>query len=321
MKAIIINKHGKIEDIRQIEIEPPPIDNDEVLVKVKFAAINPADLKVISGKNGGKFIHSSKAPIGIGYDFSGVIEKTGAGVTQFKTGEEVFGFLPYSSKTRQGSFAHYVAVKSNSIVMKPAAISHAEAAAVATTACTAWDALVVKGNINPHDKVLINGASGGVGTYAGQLAKHFKAEAWGICSAGNIEYIKSLGYQHPVDYRKTSLRDLTDKFDIILDAVSNSSYGECYPLLAPNGTYITLLPSFSFFIDKIRSLFSSKKCAAVIVQPKSETLSKIADLLQKGEMSSVIAETYPLEQLQQALEKFSKKSVRGKISIRIDHED
>lgn len=161
MKAFIIKRYGAMSDIEQVEIAYPLISNDEVLVRVKSAAINPADIKVITGKNGGKFIHSGKSPIGLGFDFSGVIKETGVEVSGFIQGDEVFGFLPYSRKTTKGSFADYVVVKSDTIAKKPSSISHTEAASAATTASTALQALVNIGGIKPGQKILVNGASGG----------------------------------------------------------------------------------------------------------------------------------------------------------------
>jgi NADPH:quinone reductase-like Zn-dependent oxidoreductase len=318
MKAYIIKKYGQIRDIEQIDRDYPEVTEKDVLVKVKAAAINPADLKVITGKDGGKFIHSGKSPIGLGFDFSGVIEEVGSGVTSFKPGDEVFGFLPYAAQTTQGSFADYVVVKNNTIALKPVSISHPDAAVTATAAATAWQGLVEKGNIKQGHRVFINGASGGVGSYGVQLAKSFNTEVWGTCSAENIDYINFLGCDHALDYRKTSIKEMSGSFDIILDAVSNSSYGECNHMMAPGACYITLLPSLGFVTGKFRSLFSSKKCTAVIVKPKTEDLNAIAGLLENSKISSTLAETFPIDQLPQALEKFNSSGTRGKIGIMID---
>jgi len=318
MKALIIKKYGTISDIEQVEIDYPAIDKDDVLVKVKSAAVNPADIKVITGKNGGKFIHSGKSPICLGYDFSGVIQDAGIEVPGFAPGDEVFGFLPYSMKTTQGSYADYVVVKSNRVAKKPSTITHTEAATAATTAGTALQALVNIGKIKPGQKIMVNGASGGVGSYAVQIARSFETEVWGTCSAGNIDYIKSMGIEHALDYKKTALNDLSEKFDIILDAVSNSSFGKCFGILAPKGVYITLLPSFAFITGKIRSMFSTKKCEVCVVQPKTADLAKIAGMIDEKVISTSVAAAYPLADLQKALEKFAAGGVRGKIGIVIE---
>jgi NADPH:quinone reductase-like Zn-dependent oxidoreductase len=319
MKAFIIKKYGTIGDIEQIEIDYPTINNDEVLVRVKSAAINPADIKVITGKKGGKFIHSGKSPIGLGFDYSGVIKETGVEVSQFKQGDEVFGFLPYSTKTKQGSFADFVVAKADSVAKKPSSISHTEAATVPTTGSTALQALVDIGGINHGQKILVNGASGGVGSYAVQIGKSFEAEVWGTCSAMNLDYIKSLGADHALDYKKTAPKDLLGKFDIVLDAASNSSFGKCVGILVSKGVYITLLPSLRLVTGKIRSIFSSRKCALCFVRPKTADLAKIARMIDKKVISTPVATTFPVAELQKALEKFIAGGVRGKIGIVIEN--
>jgi NADPH:quinone reductase-like Zn-dependent oxidoreductase len=322
MKAFIIKKYGAISDIEQIEIDDPTISNDEVLVRVKSAAINPADIKVITGKNGGKFIHSGKSPIGLGYDYSGVINEIGVEVSQFKQGDEVFGFLPYSRKTRQGSFADFVVVKSDALAKKPSSITHAEAATAPTTASTALQALVDIGGIKQGQKILVNGASGGVGSYAVQIAKSYETEVWGSCSESNLDYIKSIGADHALDYKKTGLKDMAEKFDIILNAVSNSSFVECSGILAPKGVYITLLPSLGLATGKMRSMFSASKCALCIVQPKTANLAKIAKMIDEKVISAPVADTYPIAELHAALDpvaaNFGKYGDAHKI-IRIDN--
>lgn len=205
MKRFVINGYGKIGDIEQVEVDYPKVGNDEVLVQVKSAAVNPADIKVITGKNGGKFIHSGKPPIALGFDYSGVIRETGGEIAGFKNSDEVFGFLPYSRKTEQGSFAEYIVVKNGTFARKAPSISHTASASAATTASTALQAFDHGGGIKQGQKVLINGASGGVGSYAVQIAGHIGSEVWGTSSKKNLEYIKSIGVDHALDYQKISL--------------------------------------------------------------------------------------------------------------------
>ena len=318
MKAFIVKRYGVIDDIEQVEIDYHTIGKDEVLVRVKSAAINPADIKVITGKNGGKFIHSGKSPIALGFDFSGIIKETGDEVSGFMQGDEVFGFLPYSTKTTQGSFAGYVVVKSGTIAKKTSSVSHTEAATSATTASTALQALVDIGRIKQDQKILVNGASGGVGSYAVQIAKGYGAEVWGTCSVMNLDYIKSIGVNHALDYQQISLKDLAEKFDIILDAVSNSSFGECSGILASKGVYITLLPSLRLFIGKIQSIFSNKKCSLCLVKPKTADLAKIAKMIEEKVISTPVATSFPIAELKSALEKFTAGGVRGKIGVIIE---
>jgi NADPH:quinone reductase-like Zn-dependent oxidoreductase len=318
MKAFIIKKYGVIGDIEQVEIELPPVGVDDIRVEVKSAAINPADIKVITGKKGGRFIHSGKSPIGLGFDFSGVIEATGIEVSAFMPGDAVFGFLPYSTKTIQGSFAEYVVVKSDTIAKKPDSISHTEAATAATTASTAYQALVNIGGIRQGQKILVNGASGGVGSFAVQIAKSCKAEVWGTCREQNLDYIKSLGVDQALDYQQISIKDLAEAFDIILDAVSNSSFSTCSAILTAKGVYITLLPSLRLITGKIRSLFSGRKCAVCVVKPNTADLTKIAGMIEQKAISTPVAATFPIAELPKALEKFAAGGVRGKIGIEIE---
>jgi NADPH:quinone reductase-like Zn-dependent oxidoreductase len=321
MRAFIVRKRGTINDIEQVEIDYPAIGSDDVLVRVKAAAINPADIKVVTGKDGGRFIHSGKSPIGLGYDFSGVIQEAGPAVSGFGPGDEVFGFLPYSRKTTQGSFADYIAVDAGTIAAKPSSISHTEAAAAATTASTAWQSLVNIGGIQPGQKVLVNGASGGVGSYAVQIAKRYGAEVWGTARASNLDFLTSIGSDHALDYRHHPLRDLPIKFDIILDAVSNSYFGDCSGIMTARGVYITLLPSLGLIAGKLRSLFSARKCAACIVQPRTTNLAEIARMLNDRTISANVAAEFPIAELKTALEKYMAGGVRGKIGIVIAETD
>ena len=318
MRAFTIKRYGAISDIEQLELDEPPFGNNEVLVRVKSAAVNPADVKVVTGKKGARFIHSGKSPIRLGYDFSGVIKATADDVSGFVQGDEVFGFLPYSAKTTQGSFADYVVAKSGAIAKKPASISHTEAAAAATTASTALQSLVDIGGIKHGQRILINGASGGVGSYAVQIAKSYEAEVWGTSSAGNLDFLKSIGADRGLDYRNISLKNLGEKFSIILDAISNSSFGECAGILAPHGVYVTLLPSLRFISGKLRSFFSSKKCAACIVQSRKEDLARIARMIDENVISTQLAAVFPVDDLQKALATFTAGGVKGKIGIVIE---
>lgn len=321
MKAYIVRKYGTINDVEMVEAECPAVGSDDVLVRVKAAAINPADVKVATGKEGGRFIHSGKAPIRLGFDFSGIIRDVGAGVSEFAPGDGVFGFLPYSRKTTQGSFADYLVVNSGTIAEKPSSVSHIEAAAAATTASTAWQSLVNIGGIQPSQKVLVNGASGGVGSYAVQIAKRYGSEVWGTASASNLDFLKSIGADHVLDYRRHPLRDLFEKFDIILDAVSNSSFGKCSKIMTAKGIYITLLPSPGFILGKLRSFFSTQKCAACIVQPRTAILAEIARMLNDRTLSACVAAEFPIAELKSALETYRAGGVRGKIGIVIDETD
>ena len=154
MRAAILDRNGPLESIRVGELEAPTHSADEILVRVYAAAVNPADFKVVAGKDGGGFIHARKFPMAVGFDFSGVVEQVGANVTTRAVGDQVFGHLPYSPSTRQGSFAEYVAVKPTAVGVRPASVSHEDAAASATAGCTALQGLRDKGRLRPGQRVL-----------------------------------------------------------------------------------------------------------------------------------------------------------------------
>ncbi len=318
MRAAILDKHGTIDSLRIGDIEPPKLTPNTILVRVRAASINPADLKVIRGKDGGGFLHAKNFPTAIGFDFSGVVEQVGARAQGRELGDEVFGHLAYSPTTKQGSFAELVAVKPESVGLKPPSVSHEEAAAAATVGCTALQGLRDRGGLKPGQRVLVNGASGGVGSYAVQIATALGAEVVGTASAAKASFVRSLGVDEVIDYRQTPLSSLNRTFDLFLDAAATSSFGEAKPLLNRGGAYVTLLPSASLFGAMLLSLFSSKRCRFVTVQSRAADLEQLAAWMVSGELKASVEETFPLSDLSIALSALDSGSVRGKLALRID---
>jgi NADPH:quinone reductase-like Zn-dependent oxidoreductase len=318
MKALIINKYGTISDIKISEIDKPITKDNEVLVKIYAAAINPADLKVITGKDGGKFLHAHNFPFILGFDYSGVIEEIGQNVSSFQPQDEVFGFLEYSMKNRQGTFAEYVSVLPETLAKKPKTVSFVEAAAVATTGSTALQCFKDKCNLQSGQKVLVNGASGGVGSYAVQIAKNIGAEVWGICSSRNFDYVKRLGAEQVFDYNNMNLKQLSEKFDVFFDISSSSSFSDTMDILVENGTYVTLLPSLSFAIGKLRSLLRTQACKFVMVKSKTADLSLLSNWMKEDRLNVSIDTSFSLTDATRALQKFKTGGVTGKIAIVID---
>ena len=317
MRAVILDKNGAIDGLRIGEIEPPSAGPDDILVRVHAAALNPADLKVVSGKDGGAFLHAKNFPTAFGFDFSGIVEKVGANVRARSVGDEVFGFLAYSRSNKQGSFAELVSVKPDTVGSKPASVSHEHAAASATVGCTALQGLRDKGRLQAGQRVLINGASGGVGSFAVQIAKQLGAEVWGTASAANADFVRSLGASEVVDYRKTPLGSIQAKFDVVLDAACTSSYQEARALLNAGGAYVTLLPSVSLFVGMISTLFSSKRCGFVMVKSRAADLDRIGRWLAAGEVRASIEETFALSDITTALAA-QEGSIQGKLAVRIE---
>src|SRR5690606_10490879 len=286
----------------------------QVLVRVRGAAFNPADRKVATGKDGGKFLHASKFPLILGYDFCGVVEKSNA--PQWEEGAAVYGFLPYSGKNRQGSFAEYLVAEADAIGARPTSIAPHEAASAATVGLTALQGLRDKGRLASGQQVLINGASGGVGSFAVQIAKREGATVTGTCSEKNIAFVESLGADTVIDYRKTAVRDVGQRFDIVFDAASTSSYGECAPIMNRGATYITLLPSLGFAMGWTRSLFSSRRVRFVVVKSVRDDLTQLARWIDAGDVDVNVDTTYPFAKVPEALAHLGG-SVRGKLALEV----
>ena len=281
------------------------------------ASVNPADLKVITGKDGGRFLHAKNHPTAIGFDFSGTVEEVGANVRGRSVGDEVFGFLAYSFSTKQGSFAELVAVKPDRVGVKPPGISYEAAAAAATVGCTALQGLRERGRLKPGQRVLVNGASGGVGSYAVQIALALGANVTGTSSAAKADFVRGLGVEEVIDYRKTPLQSLEQTYDVFLDAASMSSFREVKGLLNRGGAYVTLLPTAALFGGMLLSIFSSKRCSFVTVQSRAADLDQLAQWLSTGELAPSVEQTFPLSEIGTALTTLASGSVRGKIALRI----
>jgi NADPH:quinone reductase-like Zn-dependent oxidoreductase len=313
MRASAIERFGDVGEIAVRDIpEPEPADG-ELLVEVKAAAVNPADLKVLAHADGGSFLKSSKLPLVLGFDFSGVVANT-AGA--YKPGDHVFGFLPYRRSTRGGSFAERLTCAADGVGPKPKHLSHEQAAAAATTAMSALQCL--RDRFPPGGAVLINGASGGVGSYAVEIAKNLGAGLIvGTASAAKADYVKGLGAHRVVDYKTTPIRDVGAVFDVVVDAAASSSFGACAPILKPHGTYVTTLPSPAFVAGKLRAVFSSKKCKVLIVKNAADDFAQISRWFDEGKLSPILDRTYPLAEVPAALERLRSGDVRGKLAITI----
>jgi NADPH:quinone reductase-like Zn-dependent oxidoreductase len=318
MRAYMTNRFGDLEDLRLADVERPKPEPDEVLVRVRAAALNPADYKVLTATGGGRFLHAAEFPLVLGFDFSGSVEQVGEHVKDLEPGADVFGFLPYSKQTRQGTFAEYVTVSPETIAKKSSAIAHVDAACAATAGSTALQGLRDKCKLSSGAKVLINGASGGVGAYATSIAKLLGAEVWGTCSQAKTDFVRERGADHVIDYKEKRIRDLSVQFDAVFDAASTSSFAECRPRLTRAGTYVTLLPSLRLATGIVSALISKKSCKIVVVKPRRDDLTTLAQWMEQAELRPAIGATYPLPQLPEALVAHRSGKIAGKIAITID---
>ena len=329
MKAIVYEKYGPPEVLQIKEIEKPTPKSNEVLVKVHAATVTLFDcwnrsstaptgfgipMRIASG------IRKPKQPI-LGTEFAGEIEAVGKNVTLFRKGDQVFGFTGMSS----GSYVEYRCMPEDGMLApKPANMTYQEAATVPYGALTALYFLR-KGNIQSGQKVLIFGASGGVGNYAVQLAKHFGAEVTGVCSTPKLEMVKSLGADQVIDYTQEDFIENGRTYDIIFDTVGKRSFSECKGSLTKQGVYLATVPTPAIMLQALMSANSNgKKCkfAETGLRPASEKIKDLAfltELIEGGDLKPVIDRCYPLEQMTEAHQYVGKGHKKGNVVITVKH--
>ena len=320
MKAIIYEKYGPPDVLRLEEIEKPEAGDGEVLVRVQVASVNPFDWHILTGKPFGLRLMGfgflkPKCRI-LGADVVGTVEAMGRNTGQFKPGDEVFGDI---SATGLGAFAEYVCVPENVLLLKPANVGFEEAAAAPLAGVTALQALRDKGRVRAGQKVLVNGASGGVGTIAVQIAKSYGAEVAGVCSTKNVEMVQSIGADEVIDYTQHDFARNENAYDLIFDAVAKRSFIECRLALKPKGVFVTT--AFSPFLvlwGKLTSMYGGKKLVPMLMNPNRDDLLTIEKLLETTKVRPVIDRRYPLEETAEALRYLEKGHARGKVLIIMD---
>lgn len=303
MKAIEYTEFGSPEVLRLTEVKIPTPKDDEVLIRVHATTATTADGMMRRGESiMGRIILGLRKPRKKykipGLELSGVIEETGKDVKQFRKGDQVYGFTGFEP----GAYAEYKCMsEKGSITKKPTNMNYGEAAAVVDGATTALFFLRDKANIQRGEKVLINGASGSVGTFAVQLAKYFGAEVTGICGTGNLELVKSLGADKVIDYTKEDFTTSGDTYDIIFDTVGKSSFSRCNGSLNKNGRYLVTTMGLTSIIQTLFTrLIGSKKVIFGMSIDKKEALAFIKDLIEGGKLKPVIDRCYSLEQISEA---------------------
>jgi NADPH:quinone reductase-like Zn-dependent oxidoreductase len=322
MKAIICPKYGSPDVLQLREVAKPDPRDDEVLIKIHATSLNSRDLRMLRANPffmrlmpGGLFRPKNKI---LGADLAGRIEAIGSNVKQFKPGDEVFGYL--SSSTGRGTFAEFVCANEKAIILKPANLTFEQAAAVPLAAMTALQGLRDDGNIRPGQKVLINGASGGVGTYAVQIAKAFGAEVTAVCSTRNLEMVRSLGADHVIDYKKEDFTKNVQQYDLILAVNGYHPISDYLRVLKPEGTYVVAGGSmFQLFQaatnGKRISRTGSQKIVVLSLVQNQQDLIFIKELLESGKIVPVIDGCYPLSKTPEAFWYFEKVHPRGKVVI------
>lgn len=322
MKAIVYTKYGPPDVLQLQEVEKPTPVDDEVLVKVYAVSINAADWHRMRGKPAfARFLiggfRKPKHPV-LGSDFAGRVEAVGKNVTQFRPGDEVFGGIGV------GGFAEYVCVLERRLLLKPANVSFEAAAALPIAAITALQALRDKGNVQAGQKVLINGSSGGVGTFAVQIARAFGAEVTGVCRTRNLEMARGIGADHVIDYTQEDFTKSGRQYDLIIDIAANHPVSAYKRALTPNG--ICVVTGFSTISHLVRnslmgalaSKTGSNKFVTLTAKLTRQDLIFVKELLEEGKIAPVIDRSYPLSETAQAMRYFGVEHARGKVVITVE---
>ncbi len=325
MKAIVNHEYGSPDELELQEIEKPAIGEDSVLVRVRAASVNPYDWHLMRGLP--YFVRLSeglrrpKHPV-LGVDVAGHVEAVGENVTQFQPGDEVFG-------GRSGAFAEYVCGVERNFTPKTAGLSFEQAAAIPMAGCTALQALRDAGQLQPGQSVLVNGAGGGIGTFAVQIAKAMGGEVTGVCSTSNVDLVSSIGADEVVDYTAGGFTEAKRQYDLIIDLVGNRSLSDLRRALTPKGTLVLVGGGGGNLLgplaDPIRafvlSRFVSQRLLPFLAKLRTTDMVFLTELIGAGKVSPVIGRTYPLSEVPDAIRHVETGHARGKTVITVSHLD
>jgi NADPH:quinone reductase-like Zn-dependent oxidoreductase len=326
MKAIVYHQYGSPDVLRLEEIEKPTAGDNEVVIKVRAAALNPYDwhfmrglpylVRIIAGLRKPKVTR-------LGFDVAGEVEAVGRNVTQFKPGDAVFGGC---AGALAGSFAEYACASESALARKPDNVTFGQAAAVPMGALTALQGLRDKGHIQPGHTVVVNGAAGGVGSFGVQIAKAFGAEVTGVCSTRNMEMVRSIGAGRVIDYTQEDFTDGGQRYDLILDAVGNRSLSACRRALNPKGILVMaggqadrwmISPLARAFWAGLLSRFGSQKLVGLLTRSSKEDLGIVQELIASGKVTPVVDRTYKLSEVPEAIRYLEEGHARGKVVIAV----
>jgi NADPH:quinone reductase-like Zn-dependent oxidoreductase len=294
------------------EIPVPTIKDNQVLVKVKSVSINPLDWKIRKGEM--KMMSGSKFPKQIGVDFAGIIENTGASVTKFKIGDEVFGAV---NGMKEGALAEYIAIDVNSIWSKPKQISFEQASSIPTVGAAAFKAIEELANVSTDTTILINGCTGGVGMMAIQLAKQKGAKVTGVCGTNGIDFAKKWGCNTVIDYSKTDVLHLSEEFDVILELSGKLKYNDAKKIMKPKSVFINPIPQFT---DILKSPFvnigKSKKNKILLGSPTTNNMNYLTNAIENG-LHIEVSNAFKFDNFKDAYKLAEKGGFIGKIAIEI----
>jgi alcohol dehydrogenase len=332
MKAFVVDKYGRKNGIRARDMPMPEPREDDVLIQIHAAGVNPLDAKIRDGEF--KLILPYRLPLILGNDLAGVVVRVGSRVRRFKPGDEVYA-RPH--KDRIGTFAEFIAVKEDGVALKPTALTMEETASIPLVGLTAWQALIEKGQLKKGQKVLVHAGSGGVGSFAIQLAKHVGATVATTTSAGNAELVKQLGADLVIDYKNDDFAAILKNYDVVLDTQGGNALEKSLRVLKPGGKLIGIAgppdPNFakemgaSWFLKTVMRLLSSRirKAAKrhdvsysfLFMRASGDQLSQIAALIDVGAIRPVIDRVFPFESTKEALAYVETGRTKGKVVIKI----
>jgi NADPH:quinone reductase-like Zn-dependent oxidoreductase len=313
IKAVIINGYGSASVLQYTSVEKPTPKTNQLLVKIYATSVNPIDWKIRKGLL--KLFTGNKFPMLLGFDISGEVVEVGNSVTRFQPGEQIYAYL---DSLPGGAYAEYAVLSEQAACLKPSNMTHTQAAAVPLAALTALQALRDRGKIQQGHHVLINGSSGGVGSFAVQIAKALSGEVTAVCSTKNVELVKSLGADRIIDYKIQDFTQDKAKYDIIFNTVANQSFSRCKRILKPNGVYLTTLPTAESFVQSfLTSVIPGKKVKLIMVKPSGKDLAYLKELIEVDKIRSVIEQTYPLSEVAKAHSISEQGHVVGKLAISV----
>ncbi|MBC8988327.1 NADP-dependent oxidoreductase [Pedobacter sp. N36a] len=315
MKAIVLEEFGNAENLRYKEIPKPEIKAYEVLIKVKEIGINPVDVKVRSRQAPLAEALIKYDPLILGWDVSGEVSEIGTSVTKFEVGDEVFGMINFVGHGK--AYAEYAAAPEDQLAGKPQSISHVEAAASTLAALTAWQAFDSYGKLRPIDKVLVHAASGGVGHFAVQIAKHIGAHVIGTSSASNRNFVLSLGADEHIDYQNTPFEEVLSDIDFVLEAIGGSNFQKSIRVLKPFGTIVGL-PSGHTKEDELKAQEKQlHACYFMSVYSNGTDMQQIASLLAKGVLKPHISHVFGFEEIVKAHLQMDSGRTVGKVVVKL----
>jgi alcohol dehydrogenase len=332
MKAFIIDRYGNNDVVRPGELPEPEVGDNDVLVEVHAASVNPVDLRIRNGKL--KQVVPLRLPIAMGIDFAGVVTRVGSSVQRFKPGDEVYG---QSDLERIGTFAEYVATNEDSVALKPPGLTLEEAAAMPMVSLTSWQVLVERANLQKGQKVLIHAGSGGVGSIAIQLAKHLGATVATTASTANVDKVKGFGADIVIDYKKDDFEAVLRDYDLVLDSVGGETLEKSLRVLKPGGQVISIYGppdaayakdfGLSRFLQVVLGLLSFQirrkakrhhvRYSFLFMRPNGDQLREIGSLIDSGIIRPTVDRVFPFESTREALAYVETGRANGKVVIKV----